>query len=231
MRDAIRGDFERLAKRRGSQELMRSSENVAEHEPDVPVPRAGARADPGAGAEPGARARAGAGTDSGARARADSRAAARARAGARPRAGARARPRARPLRRRRRRTTRSCRRKSRSEASSTACSAASASGSNAECGEGRARSDHAAAGRAPRDAEAEARARGARGGPPVDAHHRASRWRSGCGTSARAPTLPRERGRPAGVHAPPARDRAARSRPTRTRSRESWHALASECAA
>jgi hypothetical protein len=38
MRDAIRGDFERLAKRRGSQELMRSSENVVEHEPDVPVP-------------------------------------------------------------------------------------------------------------------------------------------------------------------------------------------------
>jgi outer membrane biosynthesis protein TonB len=38
MRDAIRGDFERLAKRRGSQELMRSSENAAEHEPDVPVP-------------------------------------------------------------------------------------------------------------------------------------------------------------------------------------------------
>jgi outer membrane biosynthesis protein TonB len=38
MRDAIRGDFERLAKRRGSQELMRSSENVGEHEPDVPVP-------------------------------------------------------------------------------------------------------------------------------------------------------------------------------------------------
>ena len=38
MRDAIRGDFERLAKRRGSQDLMRSSENVAQQDPDVPVP-------------------------------------------------------------------------------------------------------------------------------------------------------------------------------------------------
>ena len=38
MRSAIRGDFERLAKRRGGQELMRSSENVAEHDPELPEP-------------------------------------------------------------------------------------------------------------------------------------------------------------------------------------------------
>jgi hypothetical protein len=37
MRSAIRGDFERLAERRGDQELMRVSEAKTEPEPELPL--------------------------------------------------------------------------------------------------------------------------------------------------------------------------------------------------
>jgi hypothetical protein len=47
MRSAIRGDFERLAERRGGQELMRAPEQEAEPEPEP-----GPELEPGAGPEP-----------------------------------------------------------------------------------------------------------------------------------------------------------------------------------
>jgi hypothetical protein len=53
MRSAIRGDFERLAERRGGQELMRSSESATEGIDPDPVPEAGpAEAPPEPPAEP-----------------------------------------------------------------------------------------------------------------------------------------------------------------------------------
>jgi hypothetical protein len=47
MRSAIRGDFERLAERRGEQELMRVDESESDADPQVaerePAPEAGSR--------------------------------------------------------------------------------------------------------------------------------------------------------------------------------------------
>jgi hypothetical protein len=55
MRDAIRGDFERLAERRGEQELMRVTEpeEVAVAEEPAPEPEQEAEAEPEPLPEPG----------------------------------------------------------------------------------------------------------------------------------------------------------------------------------